>query len=122
MPSANPCANCGSLDAKSACGACFTVCYCNKACQTRHWRAHKRACKAARLDLGDGRFPTPNRECAVCKSPSTTTCGTCEAIHYCGAVCLAEHRALHSAAACGRAKARLDAQRGSAFFALACVA
>jgi len=108
-----PCANCGSRDAKSACGGCLTVCYCDKACQTSHWPGHKRECKLTRRR--HAARPNPNLVCAVCGAPSTTSCGTCKAIHYCGAVCLAKNRALHSAAACGRAVARLAAQSARSF-------
>jgi tetratricopeptide (TPR) repeat protein len=47
-----PCAGCGAPPGGPAplqrCAACLGVYYCSKACQAAHWRAHKRACRAAR--------------------------------------------------------------------------
>lgn len=40
------CAGCGSIDRKLLkCSGCKCVRYCSKACQTKHWKNHKKLCK-----------------------------------------------------------------------------
>ena len=43
-----PCAHCGKRDShKKRCSRCLSVVYCGRECQVAHWKAHKKACKAA---------------------------------------------------------------------------
>ncbi|KAI1121890.1 hypothetical protein F5Y10DRAFT_255306 [Nemania abortiva] len=51
------CANCAKPDAEMACGGCLSgidshviikTAYCNKACQTQHWKEHKAQCHGRR--------------------------------------------------------------------------
>lgn len=44
QPLAGHCAACGSAGAGSMCGRCKRVRYCDRACQRRHWSAHKAVC------------------------------------------------------------------------------
>ena len=41
------CASCKQafVDKRSNCGQCMKVSYCNKKCQTEHWKEHKKLCK-----------------------------------------------------------------------------
>ena len=39
------CAGCGSESAKNRCGGCNQVYYCDKQCQRKHWKTHKKQCK-----------------------------------------------------------------------------
>eukprot|EP01084_Bolivina_argentea_P213141 362101_1 len=39
------CANCQCAGATSRCGGCRLVWYCNKDCQRKHWKFHKKQCK-----------------------------------------------------------------------------
>eukprot|EP01084_Bolivina_argentea_P128448 227060_1 len=39
------CDNCGKSGVSSRCSACQTVYYCNKQCQSDHWKNHKTQCK-----------------------------------------------------------------------------
>ncbi|KAI1171611.1 hypothetical protein F4777DRAFT_564828 [Nemania sp. FL0916] len=52
------CASCGKTDAKLACSGCLArldshaimkVSYCNKSCQTRHWKEHKPQCLGRKM-------------------------------------------------------------------------
>jgi hypothetical protein len=40
------CAACGTLNAHHQCPCRAGIYYCDKACQTRHWKQHKRSCTA----------------------------------------------------------------------------
>ena len=43
------CAECGAPGVRlQRCAACMTTAYCSRACQVKHWKAHKKDCKAAR--------------------------------------------------------------------------
>jgi len=43
-----PCAHCGKGNApQKRCSRCLSVVYCGRECQVAHWKAHKKACKAA---------------------------------------------------------------------------
>eukprot|EP01084_Bolivina_argentea_P086342 156062_1 len=39
------CSNCHTPQATFRCGACESVRYCNRQCQLKHWRHHKKECK-----------------------------------------------------------------------------
>jgi len=76
------CSACGkNSDALQKCRACKCVWYCDKDCQNRHWKEHKKECKpikmalakrGGKLDLGTeedvgplGKVP-PREECPIC--------------------------------------------------------
>ena len=76
------CSACGKKsDALKKCTACKCVWYCDKKCQNKHWRGHKKECKRIRkeldkrggkldvgteLDVGPlGKLP-PREECPIC--------------------------------------------------------
>eukprot|EP00483_Globobulimina_turgida_P000264 UN00264 len=42
------CHLCNTPDAKSSCGGCKSVFYCNRQCQVKHWNVHKLECKTFR--------------------------------------------------------------------------
>jgi hypothetical protein len=76
------CSACGKKsDALQKCRACKCVWYCDKDCQNRHWKEHKKECKrimkeldkrGGKLDLGNevdlGTLPVlpPQEECPIC--------------------------------------------------------
>ena len=76
------CSACGKeSDALMKCRACKCVWYCDKKCQNKHWKEHKKECKrikkeldkrGGRLDLGTekdlGPLPDlpPREECPIC--------------------------------------------------------
>jgi len=39
-----PCGNCNKVGQVKKCGRCELVAYCDKECQTAHWKVHKRIC------------------------------------------------------------------------------
>eukprot|EP01083_Nonionella_stella_P064191 167079_1 len=43
MPSS--CATCNKIGATALCSACKCTYYCNKDCQRKHWKQHKKICK-----------------------------------------------------------------------------
>jgi hypothetical protein len=43
----NACSNTLVKDSFLRCSQCRTVCYCDTACQKRHWRTHKKKCKSS---------------------------------------------------------------------------
>ena len=76
------CSACGEKsDALMKCRACKCVWYCDKDCQNKHWKEHKKECKpikkllderGGKLDLGEeldvgplGKLP-PREECSIC--------------------------------------------------------
>ena len=46
VPSGDPCSNCGDDGASSRCTQCKTAVYCDRTCQSAHWKVHKATCKA----------------------------------------------------------------------------
>eukprot|EP00919_Chromeraceae_sp_WS-2016_P051495 GHVR01122085.1.p2 GENE.GHVR01122085.1~~GHVR01122085.1.p2 ORF type:complete len:123 (-),score=58.26 GHVR01122085.1:58-426(-) len=49
-PSTSKCENCGrSLLNPKRCGRCQVVVYCNKTCQSIHWKTHKLTCNTQRM-------------------------------------------------------------------------
>ena len=79
---AKMCSACGKKsDALKKCTACKCVCYCDKECQNKHWKEHKKECKrvkkvldkrGGKLDLGTemdvgplGKSPQ-REECPIC--------------------------------------------------------
>ncbi len=76
------CSECGkNSDTLMKCRACKCVWYCDKDCQNRHWKVHRKECKrikkelakrGGRLDLGTeedlGPLPVlpPREECPIC--------------------------------------------------------
>ena len=81
-PSKKLCSKCGKeSDTLKKCTACKCVWYCDKDCQNRHWKEHKKECKrikkelakrGGKLDLGNeldlGPLPDlpPREECPIC--------------------------------------------------------
>jgi hypothetical protein len=79
---AKKCSACGEKsDTLKKCTACKCVWYCDKDCQNRHWKVHRKECKrikkelvkrGGKLDLGDekdlGPLPDllPREECPIC--------------------------------------------------------
>ena len=76
------CSACGKKsDALKKCTACKCVWYCDKKCQNKHWKEHKKECRpikkeldkrGGKLDLGEelaigplGKLP-PREECPIC--------------------------------------------------------
>ena len=54
------CAVCGSADNVKSCAGCRSFSYCSRACQVRHWPAHKALCeeiKASRAGRGEPNAP-----------------------------------------------------------------
>ncbi len=54
-PMERTCGGCGAVDASRVfklCASCKSVRYCSTECQRAHWKAHKKACKAARARSG----------------------------------------------------------------------
>ena len=43
---ASPCSNCGDDGATATCTRCKSAVYCNRECQSAHWKAHKVSCVA----------------------------------------------------------------------------
>ena len=43
---ASPCSNCGDDGATAMCTRCKSAVYCNRECQSAHWKAHKVSCVA----------------------------------------------------------------------------
>ena len=105
------CSACGKKsDALMKCRACKCVWYCDKKCQNRHWKEHKKECRrikkildsrGGKLDVGSeldigplGKVP-PREECPICMSVlpireflstyapccGKTLCGGCEYMH-----------------------------------------
>ena len=81
-PTKKLCSKCGKeSDKLKKCTACKCVWYCDKDCQNRHWKEHKKECKpikkelakrGGKLDLGTeldvgplGKLP-PREECPIC--------------------------------------------------------
>ena len=62
------CAGCGSNAAPNLCSRCQQARYCSRACQTAHWKQHKRVCAAA----------APSSETAV--EDSTSACPKCAGV------------------------------------------
>jgi len=81
-PTKKLCSKCGKeSDTLKKCTACKCVWYCDKDCQNRHWKEHKKECKVikkelqkrgGKLDLGNeldlGPLPDlpPRDECPIC--------------------------------------------------------
>ena len=105
------CSACGEKsDALMKCRACKCVWYCDKDCQNRHWKEHKKECKpikkalgkrGGKLDIGTenevgplGKLP-PQEECPICMRMlplhdnlrmyanccGKTFCGSCDLQH-----------------------------------------
>ena len=105
------CSACGEKsDTLMKCRACKCVWYCDKKCQNKHWKEHKKECKPikkilmtrdGKLDLGTeldigplGKLP-PREECPICMRVmpmhtmlctyndccGKTVCGACEMQH-----------------------------------------
>lgn len=60
------CSHCGAAasdDVKlKACSQCRSVQYCGQECQSKHWRSHKRACRALRTAQANGGSPVTMEE------------------------------------------------------------
>ena len=46
VPPGDPCSNCGDDGASSRCTQCKIAVYCDRTCQSAHWKVHKATCKA----------------------------------------------------------------------------
>ena len=84
-PAKKLCSACGKeSSAPQKCGACRCVWYCNKECQNKHWKVHKKECKRIKkeLDKRGGKLDPWHR--AGCWAPSrTTAAGGVPNLHAC---------------------------------------
>ena len=81
-PTKKLCSACGEKsDALMKCRDCKCVWYCDRKCQNRHWKEHKKECKPIKkalakrggklnlgneLDVGPFEKPPPREECPIC--------------------------------------------------------
>ena len=102
----NLCSACGKKsDTLMKCRACKCVWYCDKDCQNKHWKEHKKACKrikkvldqrGGKLDVGTeldvgplGEIPALRKECPICMRAlpiheKLSSYATCCGKHLCG--------------------------------------
>ena len=52
------CASCNRtfVEKGSTCSACMKVSYCNKKCQLKHWKEHKKDCKLFKMFANDDQY------------------------------------------------------------------
>ena len=111
-PTKNMCSKCErKSDALKKCTACKCVWYCDKDCQNKHWKEHKKECRpikkeldkrGGKLDLGTeeevgplGKLP-PQEECPICMHtlplhPKLTGYAACCGKNLCGG-CNLQHQ------------------------------
>jgi hypothetical protein len=100
------CGYCRVVSATLLCGGCGLVKYCDKGCQTLHWKAgHKLRCKEMKASgvgppvPGTATADKPARErgnCWTCGADNPIhLCTRCQVSKYCGVACQTENWPIH---------------------------
>jgi len=81
------CGFCGKESPSLRCTSCKTVAYCNKDCQTQHWKAgYKQECKAP--EILTRKLENYENMCGQCfKSQPKVACSRCQDSFYCNKEC-----------------------------------
>ena len=104
---------CGNADegcrdvGRSFCQGCRDVFYCSRACQKKHWKRHKTACKLARKQLEEQKekaedvlVDSASEECPICLSDHCRNTATLGCGHSFCYTCLYKHQAANPDAVC----------------------
>ena len=92
------CAQCFQESAKlKACSKCHTVYYCNKECQKKHWKEHKKTCCALHDCSEQTKHLDEVSMCSYCSKTSNylKKCTLCYAVQYCDKDCQRKHWPQH---------------------------
>ena len=99
------CSYCSKVSSSlKKCTLCHAAQYCDKECQTKHWKIHKLQCKSEPVDLSTSLSKSANAElehesqkCSFCsrQAKELKKCTRCHNTQYCDRTCQQKHWASH---------------------------
>ena len=99
------CSYCSKVSSSlKKCTLCHAAQYCDKECQTKHWKIHKLQCKSEPVDLStspsksaDAELEHESQKCSFCsrQAKELKKCTRCNNTQYCDRTCQQKHWASH---------------------------